>query len=171
VAEAAGLERLWAGWRSAYVSEVAQTDVADRTEECIFCALAAAPAGDRQVLARGDHVFALLNAYPYNSGHLMVAPLRHEGNLEALTGDETGELMRMVVDATRAIKAAYGPDGVNVGMNLGRAAGAGIPGHLHVHVLPRWTADTNFITTVAEARVLPEALAVTYERLKSAWPT
>jgi diadenosine tetraphosphate (Ap4A) HIT family hydrolase len=170
VAEVAGLERLWAGWRNAYVSEVAQTDLADRTEECIFCVLAAMRTDDHQVLVRGDHVFALLNAYPYNSGHLMVAPLRHEGNLEALTDDETGELMRMVVTATRAIKAAYEPDGVNVGMNLGRAAGAGIPGHLHAHVLPRWTADTNFVTSIAEARVLPEALSVTYERLKSAWP-
>jgi len=123
------------------------------------------------VLARNDLVFALLNLYPYNSGHLMVAPLRHEGDLEALTDDEAVALMRMTVDATRAIKGAYRPDGVNVGMNLGRAAGAGIPTHLHVHVLPRWAADTNFMTSVAEARVLPEALSRTYERLRSAWPT
>jgi ATP adenylyltransferase len=165
------LERLWAGWRNEYVTGVAQEDVDRRADRCIFCALAADPDANRtQVLARGEHVFALLNAFPYNSGHLMVAPLRHEGNLEALTPEETGELMRVVVDATRALKAAYAPDGINVGMNLGRAAGAGIPGHLHVHVLPRWEADTNFMTTVAEARILPEALSVTHERLESAWP-
>jgi ATP adenylyltransferase len=166
-----GLERLWAGWRNEYVTGVAQEDAAKRADECIFCALAADPDAQRtQVLARGEHVFALLNAFPYNSGHLMVAPLRHEANLEDLTADESAELWHMVVAATRAVKQAYSPDGVNVGMNLGRAAGAGIPGHLHVHVLPRWEADTNFMTTVAEARVLPEALSVTHERLESAWP-
>jgi diadenosine tetraphosphate (Ap4A) HIT family hydrolase len=171
VREAAGLERLWAGWRNAYVSGVAQSDDRDPAdEECIFCALADDDPANLQVLARGELVFALLNAYPYNSGHLMVAPKRHEGNLEALTGAETAELMEMIVAATRALKTAYQPDGVNVGMNLGRAAGAGIPGHLHCHVLPRWFADTNFMTTVAEARVLPEALSVTHERLRSAWP-
>jgi ATP adenylyltransferase len=165
------LERLWAGWRNAYVTEIAQEHHAPRRDGCIFCALGtAADDGDHQVLARGEHVFALLNAYPYNSGHLMVAPVRHEGNLEALTDDESAELMRFMVDAVRAVKRAYSPDGVNVGMNLGRAAGAGIPGHLHVHVLPRWEADTNFMTTVAEARILPEPLSVTHERLRSAWP-
>ena len=170
--EATGLERLWAGWRNAYVSGVAQADDREPSaDECIFCALADEDPENEQVLANGEHVFALLNAYPYNSGHLMVAPRRHEGNLEALTGDETAELMRMIVTATRALKTAYRPDGVNVGMNLGRAAGAGIPGHLHVHVLPRWFADTNFMTAAAEARVLPEALPVTHQRLRSAWPT
>ena len=169
-ADGPALERLWAGWRSAYVTGVAQQGSEVRGEGCIFCALAAGADDSGQVLARGEHVFALLNAYPYNSGHLMVAPLRHEGNLEALSGAESGELMAMTVDAVRAVKGAYSPDGVNVGMNLGRAAGAGIPDHLHVHVLPRWEADTNFMTTVAEARVLPEPLSVTYERLVSAWP-
>jgi ATP adenylyltransferase len=164
------LDRLWAGWRSAYVTEVAGHENEAAREECIFCALAAATADTGQVLARGRYVFALLNAYPYNSGHLMVAPLRHEGNLEALTDDESAELMEFIVDGVRAVKGAYSPDGVNVGMNLGRAAGAGIPDHLHVHVLPRWEADTNFMTTAAEARVLPEALSVTHERLESAWP-
>jgi ATP adenylyltransferase len=165
------LDHLWAGWRSAYVTGVAQEAVEKRTDGCIFCALAASHDADStQVLERGEHVFALLNAYPYNSGHLMVAPLRHEGDLEALTGDESAELMQMIVQATRALKQAYSPDGVNVGMNLGRAAGAGIPGHLHVHVLPRWEADTNFMTAVAEARVLPEALPVSHDRLVSAWP-
>jgi diadenosine tetraphosphate (Ap4A) HIT family hydrolase len=170
VAEGTGLGHLWAGWRNAYVSGVAQVDRPDDAGDCIFCALANSASDEGQVLARNDLVFALLNAYPYTSGHLMVAPRRHEGNLEALTDDEAVALMRMTVDATRALKAAYGPDGVNVGINLGRAAGAGIPGHLHVHVLPRWIADTNFVTTVAEARVLPEALSDTWARLHSAWP-
>jgi diadenosine tetraphosphate (Ap4A) HIT family hydrolase len=164
------LDRLWSGWRGEYVTSVAHVDPTTRSD-CIFCELAASPSGEGQILARNDLVFALLNLYPYNSGHLMVAPLRHEGALEALTDDEAVALMRMTVEATSAVKAAYRPDGVNVGMNLGRAAGAGIPGHLHVHVLPRWAADTNFMTSVAEARVLPEALSRTYERLRSAWPT
>ena len=112
----------------------------------------------------------MLNLYPYTSGHLMVAPLRHVGDLEALTTDEAGELMDLTRRATVAVKAAYEPDGVNVGMNLGRAAGAGVPGHLHVHVLPRWVGDTNFMTSVAEARVLPEPLTRTFERLGTSWP-
>jgi ATP adenylyltransferase len=165
------LDRLWAGWRNAYVTDVAQQELEARNDECIFCAIAASPDARDQVIARGEHVFALLNAFPYTSGHLMVAPLRHEGNLENLHDDETSELMRMMVAATRAVKEAYAPDGVNIGINLGRAAGAGIPTHLHVHVLPRWHADTNFMTTVAEARVIPEAISVTLERLKSAWPS
>ncbi len=170
MAEGGGLGHLWAGWRNAYVSGVAHVDRPDDADECIFCALANSTSDEAQVLARNDLVFALLNAYPYTSGHLMVAPRRHEGNLEALTDDEAVAVMRMTVDATRALKSAYGPDGVNVGINLGRAAGAGIPGHLHVHVLPRWIADTNFVTTVAEARVLPEALSDTWAKLRSAWP-
>jgi ATP adenylyltransferase len=162
------LDRMWAGWRSTYIDEVA--NVEPSTVECVLCALAAGPDGDGQVLARDELTFAVLNLYPYTSGHLMVAPLRHVSDLEALTADEASELMDLTRRATVATKGAYEPDGVNVGMNLGRAAGAGMPGHLHVHVLPRWVGDTNFMTSVAETRVLPESLPRTFERLTASWP-
>ena len=158
------LDRLWAGWRSAYIERVTTAE----PDECLFCALARGD--DSQLLAREPRAFAVLNAYPYTSGHLMVAPVAHEADLDALSDDVAAALMWMTQRATAAVKAAYRPDGVNVGMNLGRAAGAGVPGHLHVHVLPRWVADTNFMTSIAEARVLPEDLATTYERLRAAWP-
>lgn len=120
---------------------------------------------------RGAHAFAILNAYPYGSGHLLVMPYREVGELDALTAEESADVWRLVTDAVRAVKAAYRPEGVNVGFNLGRAAGAGVPTHLHGHVLPRWDADSNFMTTVAEARVLPEPLSVSWAKLRDAWPT
>lgn len=163
------LERLWAGWRSAYIEGVANVEPSNDT--CVFCTLGATTDDDGQVVARGPLTFAVLNLYPYTSGHLMVAPHRHVGDLEALTTDEADAVMAMTRQASAAINAAYHPDGVNVGMNLGRAAGAGVPGHLHVHVVPRWIGDTNFMTSVAEARVLPETLSRSFERLHAAWPT
>ena len=161
------LERLWAGWRHAYVtdaSEPAQTG-------CVLCRITG-PGDDavQLVLHRGASSAAVLNAYPYCSGHLMVAPLRHVAELEDLTAAESAELWSMVTTSVRAIKAAYRPEGVNVGCNLGRAAGAGIPDHLHVQVLPRWAGDTNFMTSVASMRVMPEALPDTWARLRDAWP-
>jgi ATP adenylyltransferase len=161
------LERLWAGWRSSYIETVATEPPGD---ECLFCGLAAGDDDTGQILERGDLVFAVLNAYPYTSGHLMVTPVRHEQRLEDLGTDEAGALMAMTQRATAALRRAYQPEGINVGINLGRAAGAGVPGHLHVHVLPRWAGDTNFMTSVAEARVLPEPLSRTRERLLEAWP-
>ena len=113
----------------------------------------------------------ILNAYPYNSGHVMVLPNRAVADLDDLTREEHEELWRLVTDAVTAIRAAYSPEGVNVGLNLGRAAGAGVPDHLHVHCLPRWAGDTNFMTSVAETRVLPEPLDETHSRLTAAWPS
>ncbi len=158
---------MWAGWRTRYVSDTAQQPP---TDDCVFCGLADQPDDDAQILVRDDLVFAVLNIYPYTSGHLMVAPLRHEGFLDELTDDEAAAVMTMTRRAITALRAAYGPEGMNVGMNLGRAGGAGVPGHLHVHVLPRWAGDTNFMTSIAETRVLPEALSATRERLLAAWP-
>ena len=143
------LERLWAGWRAPYLSEV--TADARPAEECLFCRLAAADPDEAFVVARDERAFVVLNAYPYTSGHVMVAPLRHEGELEALPQDDATALMHLTQRATAAVKRAYAPEGLNVGVNLGAAAGAGVPGHLHVHVVPRWTADT------------------TLERLRDAW--
>ncbi len=157
------LERLWAGWRSEYVSGANDDD-----DGCVLCRVVA-EAGN--VVWRGSRVAAVLNAFPYTSGHLMVVPVRHVAELEDVQGEEAAELWAAVADAVRALKAAYGADGINMGANLGRAAGAGVPGHFHVHVLPRWSGDTNFMTSVAETRVLPESLDATYEKVKGAWPT
>jgi ATP adenylyltransferase len=122
------------------------------------------------VVHRGEHAFAVLNAYPYGSGHLLVMPYREVGDLESLSTEESADVWRLINQAVLAIKVAYRPEGVNVGFNLGRAAGAGVPSHLHGHVLPRWDADSNFMTTVAEARVLPEPLSVSWAKLRDAWP-
>jgi ATP adenylyltransferase len=164
------LERLWAGWRTEYIDGVANQPPGG-AETCVFCHIANAGADASLVLARDDHVFAVMNAYPYTSGHLMVAPRRHEGTLAALSPEEAAAAMAMTRDATIAIERAYAPGGINVGINMGRAAGAGIPGHVHVHALPRWNGDSNFMTSVAEARVLPEALSTSFEKLRAAWPT
>ncbi len=162
------LERLWAGWRTDYVSDpkTGRSDTA-----CVICNLVAAT-DDREalVLERAPHTITVLNLYPYGSGHLMVAPVTHTASIEDLEDDALIALARAQVRAVRAVRAAYTPDGINIGVNIGRAAGAGVPTHLHVHVMPRWSGDTNFMTTVAEVRVLPEALEVSYDKLKAVWP-
>lgn len=171
------LDRLWAGWRMSYVSSA--TDAAANShvgplgeEECVFCAILAAEASDeeRLVVWRSERVLAMLNAFPYASGHLMVMPVRHLSALDELDEDEALELWHGVHLAVSALKNAYGPDGFNIGANFGRAAGAGIPDHLHVHAVPRWIGDTNFTTATASLRVLPEALPDSYERVRKAWP-
>ena len=156
------LDRLWAGWRTEYVSS------AGEEEGCVLCRVLEA---DSHVVWRGERCAAVLNAFPYTSGHLMVLPLRHVGELEEVAGPEASELWAGVTDAVRALKSAYGAQGINVGANLGRVAGAGVPGHFHVHVLPRWDGDTNFMTTVAEVRVIPESLPTSHEKIVSAWPS
>lgn len=163
------LERLWAGWRTEYVSSA--TEDAEGADPCVFCRILGSGEPDERtyVLWRGERCAALLNAYPYTTGHLMVMPLRHVGEIEDLDSDETAELWPAVTAAVRALKAAYRPEGLNVGINLGRPAGAGVPGHFHVHALPRWNGDTNFMTAVAETRVMPEALPATWEKLRAAW--
>ncbi len=164
-----GLERLWAGWRSPYIETAGEQD---DDEGCVFCRILASdePAERTYVVWRDDRCACLLNAYPYTSGHVMVMPVRHVPELEDVTADEGAAVWQTVTDAVRALKQAYRPDGINVGANLGRPAGAGIPGHFHMHVLPRWAGDTNFMTTVAETRVLPEPLPVTYDKVRAAWP-
>jgi ATP adenylyltransferase len=165
------LDRLWAGWRARYVTELGMTPDVD----CFLCALCALPEDSvwtaaTLVLERTHTTLTVMNLYPYGSGHLLIAPCRHEADLEALSEAEAGALMAATRRAVRALKGAYSPDGVNVGINLGVAAGAGLPGHLHVHVLPRWQGDTNFMTSVAEIRVLPEDLASGWAKLRAVWP-
>lgn len=172
------LDRLWAGWRSAYMDEVTASGEEGVPADggSIFTKiLRAVDEGEltdetAYIVHRGDAAFAILNAYPYGTGHLLVMPYREVAELEDLSADESQELWREINEAVAAIRAAYRPGGVNVGFNLGSAAGAGVPTHLHGHVLPRWSADSNFMTTVAEARVLPEPLSVTWEKLRDCWP-
>lgn len=143
---------------SVFTAILRAVDAGELTDETAF------------IVHRGEHTFAILNAYPYGTGHLLVMPYREVPTLEALTPGESQDLWRLINEAVVAIRAAYRPGGVNVGFNLGRDAGAGVPTHLHGHVLPRWGADSNFMTTVAEARVLPEPLSVTWEKLRACWP-
>ncbi|HYA68449.1 MAG TPA: HIT domain-containing protein [Acidimicrobiales bacterium] len=164
-------EQLWAGWRRDYV--MAATD-AERAGAgtCVFCAIAAAgePNEANGVIWRDDTVFAVVNAYPYASGHLMVMPRRHVDELGRLTPEESAGLWEATRRAVASVEVAYDPDGINMGANLGRAAGAGIPDHLHLHVVPRWSGDTNFMTSVAGVRVMPESLTESWRRLSEAWP-
>jgi len=166
-----GLEQLWAGWRHEYVTAATEAERRGTDGGCVFCRIAASgpPSADNGVVWRGELTLAVLNAYPYASGHLLVLPVRHVSEMTELTEDESTELWSTTRTAIAAIIAAYVPDGINMGANLGRAAGAGIPAHLHLHALPRWSGDTNFMTSVAGARVMPESLPVAWERLVSAW--
>jgi diadenosine tetraphosphate (Ap4A) HIT family hydrolase len=159
---------------STSASTTASTTADDPAARCVFCRILSSGRGDEEtnIVHRDPSglAVAMLNAYPYATGHLMIMPVRHTSDLETLTPDEATVLWALVAQAVRAAKAAYHPDGLNVGINLGRAGGAGIPGHLHVHVVPRWDGDSNFMTSIAEARVLPEALSVTRVKLSEAWP-
>jgi diadenosine tetraphosphate (Ap4A) HIT family hydrolase len=162
-----GIDRLWGGWRSEYVTG---THSEEEPAGCVLCRVLEADPDEAYVVWRGRLAAVVLNAYPYTSGHLMALPTRHVAEMEGLAAEESAELWQAMSRGIRALKAAYEPHGMNVGANLGRAGGAGVPGHLHMHVVPRWSGDTNFMTTVAEARVLPEALGSTWERIKRAWP-
>lgn len=162
------LERLWAGWRSAYVSGMTGPD--GQEDGCLFCTLQATGDDEALILERTPLTFTVMNAFPYTTGHLLVAPLRHEAALEGLTPAEGAEVFAGLQRAVAAMKEALRPHGLNLGVNVGRVAGAGVPGHVHAHALPRWDGDSNFMTTVAEARVLPEDIRTTWKKLKAAWP-
>jgi ATP adenylyltransferase len=141
------------------------TSAADGDTACIFCDTTD-PGRDELILVRGRVSFVVLNLYPYNSGHLMVVPNRHVPSLQSLTVEERDELMRFARDAEVALNEAYIPQGINVGINLGRSAGAGVVDHLHIHLVPRWAGDTNFMSVIGETRVLPEDLTTTKKRLQ-----
>ena len=163
------LDRIWNGWRATYVNELGDRP---RGEGSLFTEILGSGLSDEatHILCRGPLTFSILNAFPYTSGHLMVLPYRQVANLEDLTADEAAQLWAMVTAAVQAVKAAYRPGGINVGINLGRPAGGSISEHLHVHVVPRWTGDGNFMMAVAEARTLPEPLSFSAEKLRAAWP-
>jgi ATP adenylyltransferase len=155
---------LWAPWRLEYVAG------ADEQDGCVFCRAAAGDDETGFVIGRGEHVFALLNRYPYASGHLMVAPYRHEGEFGELSSEEALELHRLAATAIGALADAMRPQGFNLGWNLGRIAGAGVVDHVHLHVVPRWAGDTNFMPVLADVKVLPEALEDTRRKLAASWP-
>ncbi|KAF0240695.1 MAG: hit family [Planctomycetota bacterium] len=157
---AGAMARLWAPWRMAYIKE------AEKGEACFLCGLPKQKK-DREnlILKRGKSCFVILNKYPYNNGHLLVAPYRHVADIEKLTNAESLELMRLTGRAKVALDRAMKPHGYNVGVNLGRAAGAGLPGHVHLHVVPRWNGDTNFMPLLGDTKVLPLTLAESWEML------
>ena len=171
------LEQLWNGWRATYVTSggaaggVAATDVTSGRGSVFTRILRSGlPDVDTHIVHRGTHVFAILNAFPYSVGHVLVLPYREIGDLEALTPEEAGELWPTVTATVVAVKAAYRPEGLNVGVNLGRPAGGSVSEHLHVHVVPRWTGDGNFMVATANTRTLPEPLPDTAAKLRAAWP-
>ena len=157
-------KQLWAPWRLEYVQS------ADEQPGCVFCLAAAGEDEERYVVHRGERAFVLLNKFPYSSGHLMIAPYRHLGELGALDDAEALELHRLAAEGMAALSETFAPQGYNVGWNLGRIAGAGITDHVHLHVVPRWAGDTNFMPVLADVKVLPEHLAETRAKLASRWP-
>ncbi|MBJ80946.1 MAG: HIT family hydrolase [Myxococcales bacterium] len=161
------MEQLWAPWRSAYLKSLPDPKQVDE-DSCVFCLLASAEGDEREklVLARTEHSFVVMNRYPYNNGHLLILPLSHKGELEEVDDVVLLDLQKTLVKALKVLKDVYGCEGLNIGMNIGRAAGAGIPAHLHYHLMPRWAGDTNFATTVGQLRVIPEDLYTGYDQLK-----
>ena len=157
------MDHLWTPWRFTYVTDAAKND------RCIFCDLLAI--GDDAkalIVCRGEKNFVVLNRFPYTSGHVMIVPYAHIAELSACDSDVLDEMMQLARRVQLALASAYKPDGYNLGMNLGRCAGAGVTGHLHLHVLPRWAGDSNFMSVTSETRVQPEDLSTTYEKLRAA---
>lgn len=155
---------LWAPWRIDFLR-------AEKDGKCFLCGQKKATASEEEkiIIFRSKTTFGILNRYPYNSGHLMIAPYRHIGDIAELTVDERNEIMEMTVDAKTVLQNLMKPDGFNIGFNLGAAAGAGVADHIHLHIVPRWNGDTNFMPVLGNIRVVPEALEKTAELLKNAW--
>lgn len=160
------MDFLWSPWRYRYVTGASE---ASARRGCVFCRIVDASVPDRQslILHRAEHNFVILNRYPYTSGHMMVVPYQHVAKLAAAAQDAAAEMIELTRRIECVLDRLYRPDGINVGMNIGRAAGAGVADHIHMHALPRWSADSNFATVIGETRVLPEALEVTWERAKA----
>ena len=157
------MDYLWTPWRYAYVAGI------DKTSGCVFCDLPRAGDDAKALIVhRGQHCYVVLNAYPYTSGHVMIVPFAHLDELQKLPVEAAHEMMDLGQRMERVLRQLYKPDGINLGMNIGKAAGAGVAGHIHMHALPRWVADANFMSVVAETRVLPESLETTYARIKGA---
>jgi ATP adenylyltransferase len=158
------MDILWSPWRYAYI----KSDSPTSSSGCVFCDILANGLSDEEnfILTRGEYNFVILNIYPYTSGHLMVVPFEHVGFLENASSSSTAEMMEIVSRCQAAISSVYEPDGINIGMNLGKAAGAGVAEHYHMHLLPRWVGDVNFMTAIGQTRTIPETLVDTYKKLK-----
>jgi ATP adenylyltransferase len=156
------MDYLWTPWRYAYVS------AADLTTGCVFCNAPKETDEKARIVYRGNHCYVILNTFPYTNGHVMIVPYIHLDELQKLPADAAQELMTLTQRLEAVLRSLYHPDGINLGMNLGKAAGAGVAGHIHMHMLPRWVADANFVSVIGETRVLPEALEVTWERVRTA---
>ena len=159
------MDYLWTPWRYAYITTAAKSTAAD---ECIFCELPKLPDEKALIVHRAEHCFIILNSFPYTSGHVMVVPFAHLDQLQKLPPAAAAEMMALSQKMEGILRQVYSPDGINIGMNIGRAAGAGVAGHVHMHVLPRWVGDTNFMTVAGESRILPEALVETYRKIRDA---
>jgi len=160
------MDYLWTPWRYAYVT------TAEKTFGCIFCDLLHAGNDEQsRIVHRGQHCSIVLNTFPYTSGHVMIVPYDHVDELCKLSVEAAHEMMALSQRMETVLRQLYSPSGINLGMNIGQAAGAGVAGHIHMHVLPRWLADSNFMTVVGETRILPESLEITYQRIKSALDT
>ena len=159
------MDVLWSPWRYDYITESG----AAKTNGCVFCNILNNSASDEEnfILLRAEFNFVILNIYPYTTGHVMVVPYAHVSNLDAAEKAATDEMMDLIKRAQTALTDVYAPDGLNIGMNIGRSAGAGVADHYHMHVLPRWVGDVNFMTAIGQTRTLPETLRSTYEKLKS----
>ena len=156
------MDYLWTPWRYAYLSTT------DQATTCVFCEQQKTSDREAFIVYRGRHCFIMLNIYPYTSGHVLIVPYQHLDSLAQLPSEAAQEMMALAQRMESVLRQVYQPSGINLGMNLGKAAGAGVAGHIHMHVLPRWVADANFITVVGETRVLPETLEQTWERLRPA---
>ena len=159
------MDYLWTPWRYAYITNAAKNDV---SESCIFCELPKLADAEARIVHRGQQCYVVLNTFPYTSGHVMIVQFAHLDELSKFPDTAAHEMMGLLQKMERVLREVYSPDGINLGMNIGRAAGAGVAGHVHMHVLPRWVGDTNFMTVTGETRVLPETLEVTYERIRTA---
>jgi ATP adenylyltransferase len=160
---------LWSPWRSAYInSSESEKAAGSESSGCVFCGILNSPVSDEEkfILYRAGHNFIILNKYPYVSGHLMIVPFAHLADLDSAAKEITDEMMDLAKLCQSAIREAYRPNGFNMGMNFGKAAGAGVAEHFHLHILPRWIGDVNFMTSVGETRTIPEDLKTTYEKLK-----
>jgi ATP adenylyltransferase len=154
------MDYLWTPWRYAYVTGAGQKP------GCIFCEAPKESDEQARIVHRGEHCYVILNTYPYTNGHVMIVPYAHLDELQKLPADAAHEMMALTQRMEAVLRSLYRPDGINLGMNIGQAAGAGVAGHIHMHILPRWIADANFASVIAETRVLPEALEVTWERVR-----
>ncbi len=156
------MDYLWTPWRYAYVT------AADQAKSCIFCAAVEQSDEQARIVHRGTHCYIILNTFPYTNGHVMIVPYAHLDELQKLPVEAANEMIGLSQRMESVLRSLYRPDGINLGMNVGKAAGAGVAGHIHMHILPRWVADAKFMSVVGETRVLPEAQEVTWERIRTA---